>query len=138
MAERWADRQVDAVELQVARNCGVRGLARKTLLRFARMAATDIAYAQDNDPLLPALLRDVMGNPFRPSQFAASWRTSDVMALASRFYKDRAFDRLPQLIVALEDAGCEDERILAHCRMDSPHIRGCWVVDLVLGLAGAS
>jgi hypothetical protein len=31
------------------------------------------------------------------------------------------------------DAGCADEQILEHCRSNGPHVRGCWVVDLVLG-----
>ena len=48
-------------------------------------------------------------------------------------YDDRAFDRLPILADALIDAGCDDEQILEHCRAPGPHVRGCWVVDLVLG-----
>jgi hypothetical protein len=30
------------------------------------------------------------------------------------------------------DAGCADEDVLAHCRGPGPHVRGCWVVDLIL------
>jgi hypothetical protein len=48
-------------------------------------------------------------------------------------YADRAFDRLPILADALEEAGCTDADILAHCRGPGPHARGCWVVDLILG-----
>jgi hypothetical protein len=44
-----------------------------------------------------------------------------------------AFDRMPILADALQDDGCEDTDILAHCRGAGPHVRGCWVVDLVLG-----
>ena len=40
---------------------------------------------------------------------------------------------LPILADALQDAGCEDADILGHCRSGGPHVRGCWVVDLVLG-----
>ncbi len=40
---------------------------------------------------------------------------------------------MPVLADALEDAGCADADILAHCRGHGPHVRGCWVVDLVLG-----
>ena len=62
-----------------------------------------------------------------------SWLTSTVIALAEGIYSDRAFDRLPILADALEDAGCDHADILAHCRGDGPHARGCWVVDLILG-----
>lgn len=48
-------------------------------------------------------------------------------------HDDRAFDRLPILADAFQDAGCENDDILAHCRGEGPHVRGCWVVDLVLG-----
>ena len=47
--------------------------------------------------------------------------------------EERAFDRLPILADALEDAGCDNADILNHCRSAGPHVRGCWVVDLVLG-----
>jgi hypothetical protein len=79
------------------------------------------------------LLRDVIGNPFRPVALDPRWLTSTVVALAAGIYADRAFDRLPILADALEDAGCDSADILAHCRSDGPHARGCWVVDLVLG-----
>lgn len=77
--------------------------------------------------------RDVAGNPFRPVQFDPAWRTEAVVALARGVHEDRAPDRLPVLADALEDAGCADPAILAHCRSAGPHVRGCWVVDLVLG-----
>jgi hypothetical protein len=53
--------------------------------------------------------------------------------LAQAIYDDRAFDRLPILADALEEAGCDTADILAHCRGPGPHVRGCWVVDLILG-----
>ena len=78
--------------------------------------------------------RDIFGNPFRPVTFAPAWRTTDVTLLARGIYDDRAFDRMPILADALQDAGCEDEQILGHCRdRGQVHVRGCWVVDLVLG-----
>jgi len=42
---------------------------------------------------------------------------------------------MPVLADALMDAGCDNDEILNHCRGDGPHVRGCWVVDLVLNLA---
>ena len=80
-----------------------------------------------------ALLRDIFGNPFRPVAFADSWRSETVVALASAIYAERAFDRLPILADALEEAGCDHPDVLVHCRGPGPHVRGCWVVDLVLG-----
>jgi len=77
--------------------------------------------------------RDIFGNPLRPAAFDPRWRTADAVGLARAIYEDRAFDRLPLLADALMDAGCDSEDILAHCRGDGPHVRGCWVVDLVLG-----
>ena len=73
----------------------------------------------------------VYGRPL--SVFDPAWRTSDVLALARGIYADRAFDRMPILADALQDAGCDNEDILSHCRdTKQPHARGCWVCDLVL------
>jgi hypothetical protein len=80
-----------------------------------------------------ALLRDVIGNPFRPPAIDPAWLTSDVVALAGSIFDERDFAAMPILADALRDAGCEDEDLLAHCRCEGPHIRGCWVLDLVLG-----
>jgi hypothetical protein len=82
---------------------------------------------------LAASLRDIFGNPFRPAAFDPKWQNADVIGLARGIYEDRAFDRLPILADALMDAGCGSDDILAHCRSEGPHVRGCWVVDLVLG-----
>jgi hypothetical protein len=79
------------------------------------------------------LIRDIYGNPFRTVVFDPRWRTSDTIGVAQAIYEDRAFGRLPILADALMDAGCDDEQVVSHCRGDGPHVRGCWVVDLVLG-----
>jgi hypothetical protein len=97
------------------------------------------------------VLRDIAGNPFRggrgqqfnprprkkPQQepvFRPEWRTDTVLALARGVYADRAFDRLPILADALQDAGCFSEPLLTHLRDTTvPHVRGCWALDLVLG-----
>ena len=86
--------------------------------------------------LLVALLRDVAGNPFHPAAAAAPWLARGERAaarVARAVYDERAFDRLPVLADALEEGGCDNEAILAHCRSGAPHARGCWVIDLLLG-----
>jgi hypothetical protein len=85
-------------------------------------------------PQQPGLLRDIFGNPFRPVNFAAEWRTDTVIALAGPMYESRDFSAMPILADALQDAGCTNDDILDHCRdASATHVRGCWVVDLVLG-----
>jgi hypothetical protein len=82
------------------------------------------------------IVRDVTGNPFRPPTIDPSWLAwngGTVTKLAQSIYDERAFDRLPVLADALEDAGCDNADILAHCRQPGEHVRGCWVVDLLLG-----
>jgi hypothetical protein len=80
-----------------------------------------------------ALLSDVFGNPFRPMAVDREWLTSTVQMLAQGVYDERAFDRLPILADALEEAGCTHVEMLSHCRQPGEHVRGCWVVDLLLG-----
>lgn len=79
------------------------------------------------------LLRDIFGNPFRPATTKRPWRTSTVLGLAEGIYEDRAFDRMSVLADAMEEVGCDNADILSHCRGDGPHVRGCWVIDLILG-----
>jgi hypothetical protein len=83
------------------------------------------------------LLRDIFGNPFRPTLTIAplwlGWNDRTVLRLAQAIYDERAFDRMPILADALEDAGCDNVDILSHCRDAGPHVRGCWVLDLLLG-----
>jgi hypothetical protein len=79
------------------------------------------------------IVDDIFGNPFRPVTVDPSWFTSTVLCLAQAVYSEVAFDRLPILADALEDAGCDDAEILNHCRSEGPHVKGCWVADLLLG-----
>jgi hypothetical protein len=80
------------------------------------------------------LLRDLFGSPFRPVVVDPSWLTwndGTVVKLAEAIYNGRAFDRLPILADALEEAGCQDAEILTHCRQQGNHVRGCWLIDLL-------
>jgi hypothetical protein len=78
-------------------------------------------------------LRDIFGNPFRPMTLDPKWLTSTVATLAEGVYTERAFDRIPILADALQDAGCDSDDLLNHLRGGGPHVRGCWVVDLLTG-----
>jgi hypothetical protein len=79
------------------------------------------------------LIRETIGNPFGAVSLVPSWLTPDVVAIARAFYDERAFDRMPILGDALEAAGCDNADILLHCRSHTGHVRGCWVLDALLG-----
>jgi hypothetical protein len=76
-------------------------------------------------------LCDIFGIALRHVSFDRSWHTSDVLAVARGIYQEKAFDRMPILADALQDAGCDNEEVLNHCRQPGVHVRGCWCVDLV-------
>jgi hypothetical protein len=78
------------------------------------------------------LLHEVFGNPFRPRTLDQAWLTPTVTAIARTIYDERRFADMPILADALEEAGCTSAEILAHCRSNQEHVRGCWVVDLIL------
>ena len=89
---------------------------------------------------LARVLREIVGNAFTPPRFEPAWRTGDVVALARGIFEDRAFDRMVILADALLDADCDEEAILRHCRGTEigvkepvPHVRGCWVIEMILG-----
>lgn len=84
-------------------------------------------------PVAVALIEDILGHPSYPERFDAAWRTEEAIALASTMYETRDFAMAPALGDALEEAGCDNEEILAHCRADRLHVRGCWVVDRLMG-----
>src|SRR5262249_26215052 len=83
-----------------------------------------------------ALLREVLGNPFRPTGIDPTWlrwKDGTVPKLAQAIYDERRFEDLPILADALEEAGCTEAAVLQHCRQSDEHVRGCWVLDLLLG-----
>jgi hypothetical protein len=83
--------------------------------------------------LQAGIIRDIFGYPFRPVPFSPEWRTDTAIAVAHQMYESREFGAMPILADALQDAGCDNTDILEHCRSAGPHVRGCWVVDRVLG-----
>ena len=106
--------------------------------RFPVDLADHSMWAIEGEAVVRHLLRDIFGNPFRPAVMKREWIAANdrsVEAVARSIYEERDFDRLPILGDALEDAGCDDEAILGHCRGPGPHVRGWWVVDAILGKA---
>jgi hypothetical protein len=82
------------------------------------------------------LLRDIFGNPFCPTVISPawlSWNGDAIPQLAQAIYDERRFKDLLVLADALKEVGCTDAAILNHCRQPGKHVRGCWVVDLILG-----
>jgi hypothetical protein len=85
-----------------------------------------------------ALIRDIFGNPFHPATLDPpwlSWHDGLLVSMAQKMYDRRDSSDMPILADALEEAGCDNAEILNHCRQPGPHVRGCWVVDLLLGKA---
>jgi hypothetical protein len=86
------------------------------------------------------VMRDIVGNPFGPIDIDRTWRTPTVTSLATAIYEERQlpsglFDnsRLAILADALEETGCDNAGILDHLRNGGDHVRGCHVIDLILG-----
>jgi hypothetical protein len=115
------------------------GLVRKYVedaVRWGQLSARPDARPDPTPELIAqaSFLREILGSgPVRPVPVEPRWLTPDVLALARGIDEERAFDRLPILADALEDAGCDDPTILDHLRSPGPHVRGCWALDTVLG-----
>jgi hypothetical protein len=99
------------------------------------MEATHPSFADALAVVCRDRIWDIVGNPFAPVAFDPAWRTSTAVGVANQIYDSRDFGAMPILADALQDAGCDNEDVLNHCRDAGPHARGCWVVDGVLGKA---
>ena len=104
-----------------------------TPIEFAEWVVRPLETPYPSHQYQSRLLFEVFGNSLRHVEFDPRWQTSDVVGLARAIYDDRAFDSMPILADALMDAGCENDQIISHCRANGPHVRGCWVVDMILG-----
>jgi hypothetical protein len=154
IVERYADGDATGADLSFANSlaweAGYRAMFGEVIDLVARDSAIDFRSDTGVPPLvfdsfeglgkedvpLAALVRDIFGNPFRPVTFSPDWRTSTAIALAKGMYDSRDFAAMPILADALQDAGCDNDDVLNHCRdANGVHVRGCWVVDLVLGKA---
>jgi hypothetical protein len=109
------------------------------------------------------MLREIVGNPWNPiilrsecqgcrgtgdetsdgqgrcgsckgkGKAVSRWLTPTVLNIAQAAYDSSDFGNLPILADALEDVGCDEEELLKHLRGGTRHVRGCWVLDLLLG-----
>jgi hypothetical protein len=108
--------------------------AESTTLLPSRRAAYDATRA-----VLLTAFRDIVRNPFRPKPdlepAIVCWNAGTVPTLAKVIYDQRRFSDLPILADALEEGGCDLAEVLNHCRQPGDHVRGCWVLDLILGRA---
>jgi hypothetical protein len=130
VAEACLYRDYGSSEAALVANAAVRAAVRKEK-RTKRPNAEVAERAAQAD-----LLRCIFPDPFRPVVLDSSllaWRDGRIAILAQSIYEERAFMRLPILADALEEAGCANAQALEHCRQSTEHVRGCWVVDLLLG-----
>ena len=108
-----------------------------TLLGGA-MASWPLAVGAQQTAKLPRLgfLTAGAGGPGLPALLEGlrqlGWIEGKTIVIEYRYAENRN-DRLPELADALHEAGCVNEELLAHLRGPGPHVRGCWVIDLVLG-----
>lgn len=103
----------------------------------AYLSGSETGEMEGGDPaenaILCELLREIMGNPFRKIAVNPDWQTPKVLELAQSIYEGRNFDQMKVLAERLEKSGCNDPDILAHCHQSNEHVRGCWLLDLLLG-----
>ena len=138
--EKFADGQIEYAELRANFGTGKVGYRIATacsiecpIPMFVILGSCITDNLQYEQIIECKLIRDIFGNPFRPIVANPAWLTPTAVAIATAIYADRAFDRMPILADALEEAGCTNADVLLHCRSGGPHVRGCWVVDLLLG-----
>ncbi|HEY7314823.1 MAG TPA: hypothetical protein VH643_36090 [Gemmataceae bacterium] len=99
----------------------------------ARVTAWEVEVAKAGQA---ATFREIFGNPFHPITLDPAWLTWHdglIVSMARRMYDSRDFSDMPVLADALEEAGCTNQDILGHCRSAGEHVRGCWVIDSILG-----
>jgi hypothetical protein len=116
--------------------CSAAEAARRGEIHAAAAGAEALAQWRAYQQFHADLVREVFGDPFRTLRARPEWPTwndKTVWRLAQEIYEEPAFDRMPILADALEEAGCAEAAILVHCRSGATHVLGCWVVDLILG-----
>lgn len=105
--------------------------------------ATIRSRKEDDIEWQAAILHDLFDNDFLKLSLDPdwlAWNTATIPRISQVIYDERQMPggtldpaRMSILADALLDAGCSDEEVVQHCRSDKPHVRGCWLVDLILG-----
>lgn len=120
-----------------AQLCAARSGAEEVVPLLLKLAANLGGSQEESEKAaFCAIIRDVIGNPFRPvpavDPLWRAWNDGLIVKLAQQMYAEGAFTDMPILADALEDAGCTEASILTHCRSGGMHVRGCWVIELLL------
>ncbi|MGF1582606.1 MAG: hypothetical protein ACFCD0_25055 [Gemmataceae bacterium] len=153
VGERYADGKATQDELEQARASKAGQVSYATVkptafafqaAKYAVQAAADIVANVGGGSRREVnieqceLLRCMFGNPFQKDPFILphwkTWNNGTVTRLAHSIYQQKNFGHLPVLADALEEAGCDDETLLDHCRTTTVHTRGCYVLDTLLGM----
>jgi hypothetical protein len=136
-AEAWVKSYAAAAAKATAQESAQKAALQTGYSAYNAAAFTDEGAAEAERVSQVQMLHDITGPlAFRPVYLDPSWLTWNAatgVKLAEAIYEDRAFDRLPILADALEDAACDEADILDHCRQPGPHVRGCWLIDLLTG-----
>jgi hypothetical protein len=127
----------NVMELEVSAMAGAMAYAGFSLIDAPDRSTTYPAERQklraEEHRYQASLLREIFGNPFRSVTLGPAGLTPAIKSLADAIYLERAFERMPVLGDALEEAGWNSVEVLAHCREPGEHVRGCWLVDALLG-----
>ncbi|MDB5313284.1 MAG: hypothetical protein JWO38_7486 [Gemmataceae bacterium] len=157
---RYADGQASAEELAAARSAAIAAAdhagahsaaawaaceaASPSALQAARAAAEEAAEqvrklnpraAEEEVRAQAGFLRDIIGDPFRKDRvesFRRLARDPVVREIAEGVYAGAPQEDMAALADRLEQLGCPSPAVVEHCRSAGPHVRGCWVIDLLL------
>jgi hypothetical protein len=127
--EEWARRWADAASRSIAWRQAYSTGGQFDRAVFSRVRGVERGIQAD-------LLRCIHGSPFREQAVDLDWlETAGQKAekLARRIAATGAFERIPELVDVLEDAGCPDDDLVNHCRQPGAHARGCWAIELLAG-----
>jgi hypothetical protein len=132
----WAAAHSAVIAAQIARDAVTHGYYKRVMADLMRLVGASTCPRSTSRKRAARAIRLVFlehfGDAQHPAALDPSWRTGAVVAIASGIYTGRAFEDMPVLGDALEDAGCANADVLDHCRGGGRHARGCWALDLVL------
>jgi hypothetical protein len=104
----------------------------QTAREQSRMDQATLWKLQDESTFQADVLRDVLGDSPSLASSPALAFANEIVALAGRLRDERRYD-LSALVPALRQHGCDDAGLMRHCESNQPHVRGCWVLERILG-----